>query len=94
MCFVLTLLCASRLIWTGKKGKVRTLIGMGFVVFLHILVTSHLSLLTLAYSDPVDQIPLSFIIVFALLIPIVVALFVWSIYLFKAIEKPASDNVL
>lgn len=93
MCFVLTLLCASRLIWTGKKGKVRTLVGMGFVVFLHILVTSYLSLFTLANSDPVDQIPLSFIIVFALLILIVVALFVWSIYLFKAIEKPASNNV-
>ena len=85
--FVMTLLCASRLIWKGKKGKVRTLVGMGFVVLLHILVTCWSGLFTLAYSDPEEQIPTSFIMGFALIILIVVALYVCSIYLFRIIDE-------
>ena len=85
--FVMTLLCASRLIWKGKKGKVRTLVGMGFVVLLHILVICWMGFFTLAYSDSEEQISTSFIIGFALIILVVVALYVCSIYLFKIIDE-------
>ena len=87
MGFIMTLLCASRLIWTGKKGKVRTLVGMGFIVLLHILVICWMGLFALAYSDPKEQIPTSIIIGFALIILAFVALYVLSIYLFKIIDK-------
>ena len=87
MGFIMTLLCASRLIWMGKKGKVRTLIGMGFIVLLHILVICWMGLFALAYSDPKEQIPTSIIIGFALIILAFVALYVLSIYLFKIIDK-------
>jgi len=87
MGFIMTLLCASRLIWKGKKGKVRTLVGMGFVVLLHILVISWLGLFTLAYSDPKEQVSTSFILGFALMVLSVVALYVCSIYLFKIIDE-------
>ena len=87
MGFIMTLLCASRLIWKGKKGKVRTLVGMGFIVLLHILVICWMGLFALAYSDPKEQIPTSIIIGFALIILAFVALYVLSIYLFKIIDK-------
>jgi hypothetical protein len=87
MGFIMTLLCASRLIWTAKKGKVRTLVGMGFIVLLHILVICWMGLFALAYSDPKEQIPTSIIIGFALIILAFVALYVLSIYLFKIIDK-------
>ena len=74
-------------IWTGKKGKVRTLVGMGFIVLLHILVICWMGLFALAYSDPKEQIPTSIIIGFALIILAFVALYVLSIYLFKIIDK-------
>ena len=87
MGFIMTLLCASRLIWKGKKGKIRTLVGMGFVLLLHILVICWMDLFALAYSDPEEQITTSFIMGFALIILIVVALYVWSIYLFRIIDE-------
>lgn len=87
MGFIMTLLCASRLIWKGKKGKVRTLVGMGFIVLLHILVICWMGLFALAYSDPKEQIPTSIIIGFVLIILAFVALYVLSIYLFKIIDK-------
>ena len=87
MGFIMTLLCASRLIWKGKKGKIRTLVGMGFVLLLHILVICWMGLFALAYSDPKEQIPTSIIIGFALIILAFVALYVLSIYLFKIIDK-------
>ena len=87
MGFIMTLLCASRLIWKGEKGKIRTLVGMGFVLLLHILVICWMGLFALAYSDPKEQIPTSIIIGFALIILVFVALYVLSIYLFKIIDK-------
>ena len=87
MGFVMTLLCASRLIWKGRKGKIRTLVGMSFVVLLHILVTCWLGLFAVSYSDPEEQITTSFITGFALTILIVVALYVLSIYLFRIIDE-------
>ena len=87
MGFIMTLLCASRLIWKGKKGKIRTLVGMGFVLLLHILVICWMGLFALAYSDPKEQIPTSIIIGFVLIILAFVALYVLSIYLFKIIDK-------
>ena len=87
MGFIMTLLCASRLIWKGKKGKIRTLVGMGFVLLFHILVICWMGLFALAYSDPKEQIPTSIIIGFALIILAFVALYVLSIYLFKIIDK-------
>ena len=87
MGFIMTLLCASRLIWKGKKGKIRTLVGMGFVLLLHILVICWMGLFALAYSDPEEQITTSFIMGFALIILIVIALYVWSIYLFRIIDE-------
>lgn len=67
---------------------------MGFIVLLHILVICWMGLFALAYSDPKEQISTGFIIGFAFIILVVVALFVWSIYLFKAIDKPESNNAL
>ena len=87
MGFIMTLLCASRLIWKGEKGKIRTLVDMGFVLLLHILVICWIGLFALAYSDPKEQIPTSIIIGFALIILAFVALYVLSIYLFKIIDK-------
>ena len=87
MGFIMTLLCASRLIWKGKKGKIRTLVGMCFVLLFHILVICWMGLFALAYSDPKEQIPTSIIIGFALIILAFVALYVLSIYLFKIIDK-------